>query len=337
MKLSDRDLYILSIAQYNADATAASIAKLSGTQEHVVRRLLSRLVEQEAISRLVYVNSYSLGFSEYIVFVNLSNPLEKAREQLSQQIARLSHISWLVELGGAFHFALGITARNGQDALIRFEKVVTLIGLQIREKRWVERIHWTYFGTRHLCTQNRNYPPIYIGEPVLPRSIDKLDHYILKEFCASVDGNISYIARSLGESANTIRHRIKRLKEKNILLGTVYHIDPEFFNKRRYRMLIYSQQLTSSFRSQIHEWAAKEQSVLTYVQNLGAWDVELRIEASSGQNANDLVSHFSTKFGSLISKVEVLPEFRYYKLENYTLDENSLPLEKQNSAKAVFL
>ncbi len=324
MKLSERELRILNIAQYDADLPLSQIARLSAVKEYTVRRLIDRLKDEKAISRLVYVNCYPLGFAEYIVYASISNPLGEIRKLLGRKIGHLKRASWIVELGGSFHFAFGIIARNGQDAMEHFDSIAQQLNLKIIEKNWVERSNWTYYGVRHLAGTASNFYAFQMGGRSSNAEIDELDHNILKHFCASDDGNLSYISRNLNESQSTVQHRLKRMRERGILLGTAYRINSEVFNKQCYRILVFARQLNFEVRKRFLSWAEQEPALLTIVQNVGSWDFELRIETTSGRAANDIATSLAAKFDSHISKLEIMPEFQYFKLDNYPLDASAL-------------
>lgn len=317
MKFSDRDLLILSRAQYQADTTASELAQELSVQEHTVRRALSRFRDSGVTRRLPYINWYPLGYSEYNCFISLSNDVGHVRHLIEKRLTETDRLTWIVELGGRFHFAIGIAARNSEEAVRQFEHISELLELEIHEKSWVERIKWSYFGVRHLSPSLAQDTCIDVGIRDTFSSFDDLDHRLLKSFCASPDGNIAQIARELSESAPTIRHRLQRLKEKNVLLGCALGIDPRFFSKLRYRIFLYGKRVDEALRIKLKKWSQAKREVLTLVSTLGAWDFELRVETFDGQAANDIAAELNGAFGKHLSRVEVVSEFRYLKLETY--------------------
>ena len=116
MKLSEKEGLILCAIENRANASLASIARLTGIKEHAVRYHLQYLVEKGVIlNRAPVIDTSLLGFSDFSVYLALASQSQDKLQNLLEAIARAHGVTWLAEIGGEFQYGLQFSVRSVRD------------------------------------------------------------------------------------------------------------------------------------------------------------------------------------------------------------------------------
>lgn len=75
--------------------------------------------------------------------------------------------------------------------------------------------------------------------------------------------------------------------------------------------------MPSSNKSNIYRWAARHPNVVTYIECVGPWDIELRVEVWAPENAAEVTRDLLDQFGREIISIELVPLFGFIRAKNF--------------------
>jgi DNA-binding Lrp family transcriptional regulator len=320
IRLSDTDRAILSLAQLDADAPVAAIAKTLKLKEHTVRHTLSKLQDAGVIRRLLYVNLYRVGFVEYYLFLKLNNNTPAEEQKLLDVLSASERVTWLVRLGGKYSLGIAFLARSIAESVSFVEELGDKCGVQLSERALLILAGRAYFGVKHLSPQSISVRPVDMG--TLGSELvewEEMDHLVLRSLSSSAQGSAASVARELGKPESTITYRIKSLKDRGILNRTVYLVNPDSYGMSAYRLRATVHTPGKKVREKMYAWAATHPNVLSFLHCLGPWDFEFRVEVADPKDAIRVAHDLTESVGSVVSSTEIVPTLESKCLSHYPL------------------
>ncbi|MCL6088757.1 MAG: AsnC family transcriptional regulator, partial [Candidatus Marsarchaeota archaeon] len=155
-------------------------------------------------------------------------------------------------------------------------------------------------------TQDTDGSSIVVGGDTVDNKVDQLDFSILT--LLANDGRIplAQLARKVGASMETVRARMKRMEEKEIILS--YRIDVDF-NKlglEFFKAIIYFRELSPKDEKALFEWMRIHPSSLYAIRSLAPWEVEFEFAVESYQQFNAIINEMRQRFPHVIRNYEHL-------------------------------
>ena len=96
-KLDIKDKKLLYLLDQDSRATNKQLGKKVGLTEQAIGYKLKRLQERGIIKRFVaFVNTLSLGYQHYKVFIKLHDTTEEIEEEVINSLVNNPNIRWIV-------------------------------------------------------------------------------------------------------------------------------------------------------------------------------------------------------------------------------------------------
>ncbi|MDD9954026.1 MAG: Lrp/AsnC family transcriptional regulator [Candidatus Woesearchaeota archaeon] len=131
--------------------------------------------------------------------------------------------------------------------------------------------------------------------------IDSIDKRILYELEQNARMPDTQLAKLVGRSKESVRYRIKRLQEKNIITRFSTFIDPTKFGYRTYKMYLKLANVPEK-RAKIISELKKNPHMFWVGAADGAWDLGLTFFAKNNTEFYRMQHDIVMKFGSLVRK-----------------------------------
>jgi DNA-binding Lrp family transcriptional regulator len=317
IKVTPLQARIISSAFLQADASAISIAQETKTKEKTVRATLHSLSERGVIQPFPKVNIHALGFTDYCIFLSFASEKVSTKEKLIKFFTATPTVAWVAETCGEFHFSISLFSKSifqvdeFLSQLARDNPGVTL------EKQLALRVEWTSFRCKFWGNQKSKIDSITRTRPASEVTIDATDHLILQQLSKSPLAAHSLLAREVKIPVNTFAYRIASLKERGILLGTVFHLDAHRVGLYQARLLIFAKSAQTNLTDRLRTYAAKHVHISAFIRCIGSWDYELNLEVFSPDQISDITEEIYKEFGSDLRVIKALTVLRTIKCLPY--------------------
>ncbi len=262
------------------------------------------------------INTCKLGYLSVEVFFATGIKEEIQRKKLLDALRESDIVEMVSELGGEFEYGISFYVRDPAEVANFFQHLSTDFGDVFFNR--VVAVKQSYFGFgRKYLLGKRISPIISMPSSVSPVAIDATDHRILKELTKINVGPHSTIARTLKIPETTLDYRIKKLKEKGVIVRSIYGVDMSSEEILYFRLFIYTRSYAEEFRTRLYDFCAAHLNIVNLVCVLGAWDYQIGVEVTRQEDLQQVLHEIQADFGSQINRITVLPIFRISKMKNY--------------------
>lgn len=158
--------------------------------------------------------------------------------------------------------------------------------------------------------------------------IDLLDRKILSILDKDGRASITEMAKTLEVSCQLVNTRIKKLKTKEIILGTFTIFDSGVLGYNWYRILMRLLNITKTQKEKFIDYL-KEQANVSWLGEVGGrWDIVVNFSCESPIEFNTISEEISVKFGDFVKEIEILVYIDIFDYSRSYLDPDN-PTRKE--------
>lgn len=312
IKLSEVERTVALAAQFNADSSANQLAKASGVRSHTVNYTLRGLLQREILRPWLAVNHYALGYEQFDVFFSLSSSSSATKKKLLASLGAEPNVLWYVELGGDFQYAFSLYAKSVAEAAAFLEGLAQASKALLVRKQIAVVVFFALFKKKYLVPER---PAVCRGAIQFKRpgalvDVDEIDLKVLAGLYDCPNSSHPALSRALGMPRSTLELRIKRLKDKGLLLAFIYHISATKLGMQAYKVLIFARGVHPELGEKILRYAEQSPHVVNFCSCFGSWDYEIGVEVSESERISAITSELYDRFGPEIDQIQVLPVFK---------------------------
>lgn len=317
IKLDLKDKKLLYWLDQNSRATNKELGKKVGLTEQAIGYKLKRLQEEGVIKNFVtFINTLSLGYTHYKVFIKLQNTTEEIEQTLINSLVSNLNIRWVVSSSGKYDLSFSILAKTPEEFSQVYQKIESEFGKYISERNIVINIKSPGFTREFLIDGQQSKKLDYQASREI-EEIDDVDKQILKEISQNARENIVDIAKKINKTTDIVKYRLKRLKERKIISGFTVQLDLEKLSYEYYSVFIHAQNLTKETENKIESFASFHPNVRFVVRTIGNHDLQLEIEANDYAELEKNLKEFRQVFANNIRDFEILRVIKEYKYDFY--------------------
>lgn len=316
--LDDIDKTILWELDLDARVSVTELGRrLDLSKQAISYRLQKLFVNGFILSQIAVIDIHRLGLLTYRLYLRLTATGAKSSERFIEYLIKHKYTLFVGTFSGNWDVEVVFTARN----FIHFGEMFKDIRAQFGDVIYRYDISMTpavhNFRRDYLVKRPRKYAPLrtYGGEPVA-HSFDTLDFQILE--LLSVDSSIGYdaIAEQIGTSGNTVKMRIRRLTEAEIIKGYKTNANASLLGRQYVKALLKLAPLKPRDEKAFFASSAKPSCVLYLTEVLGSWQLELEAEVERTSELDEVISSLRSEYPGVIIDFETLVVTKECKL-NY--------------------
>ncbi len=284
------------------------LAKLVRRSREAVRNRILKLQQDGIIQGFITsINPSKCGYLFFKMYFQLAN-IPAEREKFYAYLKKLPNIYWFGgnegtwDLHGTF-YAQSVDEFNRlknkiytdfKHLIIRRDIGILVDGRQYLKKYLMENLSEG---------EERLEPAIYAGEVVL-NEIDELDKKILS--ILSQDGRIHLVdlAQKTKSSIDIVRHRMKKLEQKGIIIQYRVAIDHNRLGYQMYKAFVYMNNISEADERKFIEYAKQSKNIIYFIRQLSNWDLELEIMVRDYNEFTDIINDLRQQFADTIRHVE---------------------------------
>ena len=305
ISLDKIDRRILAELDKDCRVSNAQLARKVRKSREAVKYRIAQLQQKGVLLRFITsINPNKLGYRMFKVYLKLEN-IPKERERFFDELKRNQDIYWMGISDGAFDCVFAILSR---DVTEYFEKINALLS------RWKHLVVSKVLGTmvdtqqynKKFLTQDEEGRSVIFGGDTVDNKVDPLDFAILTILANDARIPLAHLARKVGASMETIRARMRKMEEKEIILS--YRIDVDFnrLGLEFFKAIIYFRELSPKDEKALFEWMRIHPASLYAIRSLAPWEVEFEFAVSSYQQFNAIINEMRGRFPHVIRNYEHL-------------------------------
>ncbi len=302
MKLDKKDKQLLTLLYLNSRASFIEMGKRLKLSGASVERRMRQLKEAGIISLLFAdVNLAKLGFKAYRLYFKFDAIDVKTEQQIIDVFESYERTLWGVISEGEYDVLWRIIAKNEIDvenaAVIMIEK----FGTKIVEKTIVTTTYQTYLAWNKALGGER-HPELPIEKMGEIENVDTTDMKLLSALYTNARETTVNLAKLIDLTPDAVQYRIKRLTQKNVILGYTVWFDAKKLGFNYYKILIGFRSITKERETQFLNFCIENDSIVFLNKTIGSWDIELDIIVRDNSELHEFMREIKTKFGEIIGK-----------------------------------
>ena len=334
MRLSQRDRRILLHAQLQADRPISALRQNCPYHEHSIRYAVQQARRQEMIQPRCFIDLCRLGYSQYEIFFSLSARSHGEDRKFIEELVSSERVSFFCELGGDYQYGVNVCAKNLREVSDFFDSFSERHGEIFSEKSMAARLALFFFGNKYLSDEKRVVDQLSYSACTEFVTVDQTDQIVLHALTNSSFSSRRQLARSLNMPLSTLEYRIKRLEERQVVIGYYYHVDPQKLGMQSYLLLVCVKGVNRAVKEGFFEFCKSHPNIVVLIHCLGNWDFELMVDVATSNDIIAVTQQVREQLGVALQFIKVLPFFNYLKVAEYPfLPEQPLQAETRRQSR----
>lgn len=220
-KLSAHEMLILAASDLRPDAPVRLLQELTELPEHVVRYTLRKLVSEQIVSPVPFIDVHKLGFTCADLFISLRGESQQEIASLENFLVSNPEVVWIGRFLGAYHVGVGlcvahparirelISELNRRHGNVIYDQVVSFQqGASVLPRRSALQLISPPQALRTTYETRRE-------------SIDQIDHTLLQLISSYPEKSNRALAQLLNLSPTSVDIRLRDLRKRGILIGNI--------------------------------------------------------------------------------------------------------------------
>jgi DNA-binding Lrp family transcriptional regulator len=198
--------------------------------------------------------------------------------------------------------------------------------MPLLEKAVAGRMALHFFGNKYLAPHTKPSRFLSYAATRERENIDMTDHRILCALMNFPQSTWRETARRLVMPFSTFEHRMRRLKEKGLIVGSYYHFSPAALGLQSFLLLVCFKGLGHKTKAAFLDYCRLHPDVVLLIEAVGSWDFEVAIDVADTRHTIEIVQGLHEHFGANIVSCKILPSFNYSKVREYPFIETPAEL-----------
>ncbi len=311
VQLDAYDRKILFAMAQNCRTPTNQIAKSVGLSRDAVRYRIKRLEDAGVIQGYrTIVNVTRLGFLNVHLLLQLNQPNVEAEKRLVEKFKAYPFVRAIIKFSGKYDFELALIARDVHELEGVLSRVIEDCGEFLQDYNLLF-ITKTFSG--------KTFPDNFLKAPAEVKQVqydepklDELDYKLLSVISDHAYLPLQHIAQKLGVSADTVKYRMKNLKQCGVIAGFVPVINYDLINYNVYAILLSIAGFSEKREATLREFLRTNKDVLWGVKTIGKYNVFLYICTSNPDDLVKTTAELRSYFTQSVRDYETLINYEEY-------------------------
>jgi len=305
IKLDLTDRKILAELDKNCRVSNSRLGKIVNKSREAVKYRIQQLEKKGIITGFITtINPNKLGYYMFKVYLQLEN-IPKERERFFEFLKKKKSIYWMGISDGVFDCVFAILSRSVTEYYDEINNILSKFKHLIVRKVLGVMVDTTQYNKKFFLNDRDGKYLIWAGD-VVNNKIDELDYKILEILANDARIPIAKLARKVKSTIEIVRNRIKKMEEKEIILGYRIAVDFNKLGLEFFKAIIYFKSLSNEDERALFEWMRRHLNSLYYIRSLAPWEVEFEFVVENYQQFNKIINELRKRFPHVISHYEHL-------------------------------
>jgi len=320
VKLDAKDWKILFTLAQNARAGLSTLSKNSSLSTDGVRYRILRLKKQGVLlQRTAILNPFALGYQWHLCFIQLEHASDEKIQKILEFLAIHPYTIWASATLGSWDISIQIFARHQAHLEETLTEIKNICSPSLRDILIIPVLSVLNYHNLppamarqqgfipQFTQKDGSFEPLFSKEPAIDKGeavkVDEIDIHILSVLVQDAAQPLASIARSAGVTIDTVKHHIKSLIKKHIILSFNPIINVSFIGVRGHVIFIkrnHAQGDASAMEAYFKE-------TISYpMRTLGTWDYVVFIAARDDAELYQMLRTLRNTFGKYITNFSTL-------------------------------
>ena len=321
-KIDQLDKKIIAELDMNARMPLSKLAKAVRRSREVVNYRIKNLTSKGIISGTqTFFNPAKLGYSLYRVLIRLDTLDKNILNNFQEYFIKAQNVMWFAQLGGKWDYIIEFFAKNANEfnqllnsSISKFQDYIKLYETSI--------ILDIYCYKRKYIYDNKKDFSFSILGKIDNINLDKTDLKIIRKLKSDAQLSNTEIAKQLNLSRNTIKYRIEKLKQLNIISGYKLFFHPQSLGYNSYKLFFSMQKLSSQKDREFFEFANQHLNIIFALRKLSKWNYEFEIEVDDLDKLQNIIIDIRMRFKEFILDYDLFPILHDYRIDLFPLKED---------------
>ena len=316
--LDKKILYVLS---HNARFSITFLAKVLRTKRETILYRLKRMKEQKLLQGyLTLIDHRRLGLKNYLLYLKLH--LISSEEGFVEYLLTIPEITRLKNCAGLYDFQLVVTAKNEEEFLTIFEKILGKYHFLLHHYEILEIVEEDFLGLGLLVPDNTNdhlnlrehkgssFSKEFREVRTIKKGLDEKDCAILNLLKLDARLPISIISKKVNLAAVSVHTRIGRMVQSGVIKSFIPLISLQQLGYQWWKVFC---TFTQGNKNTFITFCRQHHNILWYMRLLGKWQYQFSIFAKDNAEFHAILDDFKTTFRTSILHYEAVIVFNQFK------------------------
>ncbi len=307
LKLDIKDKKIIASLEMDARAPLSEISKKAGLSKSNVSARIQKMRKAGFLTRfIVGLSSEALGGTFFRLYFSFQNTPSGFERDLIDFLYQIQSVRWFAFFNGRWDFAMRVAAEDEYEFKKVEKAIMGRIGKYVKERSFCLNINsaihnYTYItGNEGPVTPRKEYNGTKIS------AFPKTDRQILYYLNEDSRMGATEIGKKIGISPESVSYRIKKLREKGAITRFTIRLDRNRIGSVEAKILISYNYGQGEEEEKLLKYCDNNPNLMYYSRILGAWDMEIDMDADSLDSLYHLVRDMKKNFPVLIKDYSVL-------------------------------
>ena len=304
-KLEKRILYELD---RDASQTLGEIGKKIRKSPQYVEYWLKKFVDEKQIDKFTAVIDYKrLGYTNYFIYLSFRAMPPKKEEEFFAYLLKEKQVTVIYRCYGIWDAVFAVQAKDPLELHEILSRVEEKFGDNIGDWTIETHVGSHYFGRNYLSEdfEPKAHTP-FTGGKAKQEEIDNKDMKILSVLKENARASTIELAKESGLTPDIVRYRIKKLRERNILLGASILPDYSNYPFIFYRILFNIGRLSPEKEKALTTFFASKPSAFRLNRTFGRYEMSVDIEVKNMGEFRDMISEIKSRFYDIVISFDYL-------------------------------
>ncbi len=302
IKLDKKDKQLLSLLYSNSRMSFTEMgAKLRLSSSAVERRM--RQLKDDGVISLLFadVNFLKLGFRAYRLYFRFDVMDRETEQKVLKLFEEYPRTLWGVVCEGEYDVLWRIIARDEIEVENAAYLMIEKFGDRIVEKS-VATTTYQVYSAWNKAFETEKYPSMPIERMVETEAVDETDLKILSALYGNARETTVSLSKKVGLSPDAVLYRMKKLSERNLILGYTAWFDAKKLGFNYYKLLIGFRSATKEKEQEFMRYCLENENVIFLNKVIGSWDIEVDIIVRDNAELHEFMREIKTRFGPILGK-----------------------------------
>ena len=326
-----KDRKIISVLGTNCRLSATHIGKVVGLSKEVVYYRVKNLEKKKIIrENIAVLNPSKLGFHMFIVYVQTQNLSEQKEEQLINMLIKNPATHYVLHALGKFDIVFDVLAQSIQEFDLILRKILNEFGIYVKHyevspiidvlkyvhlpESFSKELHSKPAHNRNDSTFIKYFQNTKIDYSASQANMDKKDLQILYILSSNATIQLKYLGDKIGLSPDSIKYRIKKLIERNIILGFLPVINLSLLVYHNYGILIELNNISFEEKNKLFRHLSIHPDVSFCLKTGAQYEITLNISVRSNLHLHNFINELKQNYSNQIKTLEMFLIIKDYKI-----------------------
>ena len=310
MKLDLLDRKIINALNQKVRSTYSEIAKQVRSSKEVVNYRIKRLLDNGIIKEFVTI--FGFGYWAHKILIQFEKISSEEEKELLKYLVDHPNTNWVTPCSGNWDLVLAIMAKDPAHFHKILREILGKIGKHLQDYKLSTSIGTQTYGHTYILGSVKEDKKEHMEAKFARIELDEKDRQIAKILHHNARAKLTDITAKTKIPVDTVKYRIKRLEEGNLIKRYRLILDPSKLGYNRYEIFIRCVNLSDAIINKFKEFGKQKPNVEYFGKCVGSWDIEYTVHFKTNTELRSFVLEIKEEFGGYIKNFELVTLFETY-------------------------